>query len=293
MSPAPAPANQFDIKVMRDYIAAHCGITLPPEKDYLLEARLAPLMAETGCASLTALVLAAERDAARLLRDRIVDAMTTQETLWFRDRHPFDLLARELLPRFAAQFREGRAHKLRIWSAACATGQEPYSIAMTVLEFSRENGAIPPERVEILATDVSLAALFSAKSGRYDAFSLGRGLPAEMRERHFRPDGDAFLVSDRVRSLVAFSRLNLLESFAAVGAADIIFCRNVLIYFADSFKRDILARMAAALRPGGALIVGACESLGALTDAFAIRSSCGGFYYERSSDAAARPGRTG
>jgi chemotaxis protein methyltransferase CheR len=246
---------------MRDYIEQHCGIRVGDDKMYLVETRLTTLMVEQGCSDFRQLQQKARADTTHRLRDKIVDAMTTNETLWFRDGWPFEALRTVLLPRIAKELQTGRRRNVRIWSAACSTGQEPYSIAMAVKDVSRTAPTLRSGAMEISATDISQSALFLAMSGRYDQFAMGRGLPEQYKSRYFARHGRVWELRDEIKSMVSFKKLNLQESFEALGTQDIIFCRNVLIYFSDQFKRDILSRIRRMLNPGGALFVGASESM--------------------------------
>jgi chemotaxis protein methyltransferase CheR len=163
----------------------------------------------------------------------------------------------------ADEIAQGRRSRIRIWSAACSTGQEPYSIAMTIQEFARRRSVVPLEHVEILATDISPSALFIAMAGRYDRMAMARGLPDDLRGRYFDQAGQAWALKERTRKMVTFRKFNLQENFGLLGRFDIIFCRNVAIYFSEGFKRDLFRRFAALLRPNGCLVLGASESLAA------------------------------
>jgi chemotaxis protein methyltransferase CheR len=260
--------------LLRDYIEKHCGISLDRNKTYLIESRLNTLMIESGCENYNALYRKALSDTTNSLRDKIIDAMTTNETLWFRDNSPYASL-RELCTAFGAELRAGKRSKLRIWSAACSTGQEPYSIAITILE-----AGIRPEQVEIIATDISSTALFMAKLARYDAIAINRGLTPEMRDRYFTPEGRVWALSDKVKRMVTLKKMNLQESFISIGKCDIVFCRNVLIYFSEAFKKDIFTRLAALLRPAGYLFIGASESLSTYSNDYSMVKGSHGIYYQ-------------
>ena len=268
-----------EFQLLRDYIEKHCGISLDRNKMYLVESRLNTLMIENGCDDYTALYRKASSDATNALRDKIVDAMTTNETLWFRDSSPYESL-KELLATFGAELRSGKRSKLRIWSAACSTGQEPYSIAITILESATGGTGLRPEQVEIIATDISSTALFMAKLGRYDAIAINRGLPPALRDRYFKPEGRVWALSDKVKQMITLKKMNLQESYAQIGKCDIVFCRNVLIYFSETFKKDIFNRIAALLRPSGYLFIGASESLSTYSNEFSMVKGNHGIYYQ-------------
>lgn len=273
----PIAAHEF--RLLRDFIERECGIVLGEEKAYLIETRLAGLLAETGCSDYGAFYRLAMSHTMADLRDRIVDAMTTNETLWFRDGHPYAILRDKLLPMYGEELRENRRFRIRIWSAACSTGQEPYSIAMEVLEYCRTHPGVRAEQFEILASDISPSALFLAKAGRYDAAAIGRGLPKELLERYFTAQGPVWTVNDEVKRLVTFRKFNLQDSPASFGRLDLIFCRYVTIYFSEVFKQQIYSNMAQLLAPDGHLIISAVENLLNLTQLFEPLSHGGGTYY--------------
>jgi chemotaxis protein methyltransferase CheR len=270
-------AHEF--KLLRDLIEQSSGIVLGEEKAYLIETRLVGLMAENGCADYGAFCQLVAMAPDQRLRDRIVDAMTTNETLWFRDTHPFAILRDKLLPPLGAELRAGNRYRIRIWSGACSTGQEAYSIAMTILDFCRVNPGLRPDQFEVLASDISPSALFLAKNGRYDEAALGRGLGAEHRARYFHPEGKIWAVNDEVKSLVTFRKFNLQDPMAPLGHFDIVFLRYVAIYFSDAFKRQIYQGIARLLAPEGHLIISAVESLRGISEDFAQLIHAGGSYY--------------
>ncbi len=241
----------------RDYLERACGITLGDNKQYLVSGRLSQLMAELAIPSLRQLVEQLRDGRKAGLRERIIDAMTTNETLWFRDGYPFEILKRQALPALAAQ----APRQLRIWSAACSTGQEPYSISMAIEEYIAARPAGLPGGAHIIATDISPTALKDAIRGQYTEAELARGLSPERRARFFLPRGGNVEVRPELRARVTFREFNLMHDFAPLGRYDIIFCRNVLIYFSADLKRDILGRMAAVLNPGGCLFLGASETV--------------------------------
>ncbi|HFD79955.1 MAG TPA: protein-glutamate O-methyltransferase CheR [Gammaproteobacteria bacterium] len=275
-----ARINSTEYEDFRRFLEETSGILLGDNKHYLVQSRLGRLMKESGLGSLAELLsrLYRERQGSGL-REQVIEAMTTNETFWFRDDHPFRILARQVLPEFAEQRRP-----LRIWSAACSTGQEPYSISITVEEYQAANGGRPVD-AQIVATDISPAVLEDAREGCYDAMALARGLPRDIRQRYFEKDSrhweDRWRVRTEVRQRVRFSRLNLLSSYSALGRFDVIFCRNVLIYFSAASKRDILGRMAQTLNPGGYLFLGASEAISQYSDAFEMVRCNPGVVYRR------------
>jgi chemotaxis protein methyltransferase CheR len=241
----------------REFLERTSGIHLGENKQYLVKTRLAGVMREHGFDSLPALLGVVRGPGNTPLRQRVVDAMTTNETQWFRDAVPFRILQETVLPALGAS----GAGRLRIWSAACSTGQEAYSISMAVEELRQRSPGRLAREVEVVGTDLSSNALAVAQSGVYDDMALSRGLAPERRDRFFLRRGAAWQVREEVRRRCSFRQANLLQSFAALGRFDVIFCRNVLIYFARANKVDILTRMARALSPQGYLFLGASEAL--------------------------------
>jgi chemotaxis protein methyltransferase CheR len=199
---------------------------------------------------------------AEALTSDVVEAMTTNETFFFRDKIPFDHLKEAILPALS-QARAAR-RSLRIWCAASSTGQEPYSIAMLV----KETAALSGWRVEIVATDLSQAVLEKSKAGVFSQFEVQRGLPIQMLVKYFKQNGDLWQLNADIRAMVQHRQLNLLQDFSPLGKFDIIFCRNVLIYFDQDTKASIFERLSKQLEPDGALALGAAESVVGITDAF-------------------------
>ncbi|MCY9845350.1 protein-glutamate O-methyltransferase [Vibrio caribbeanicus] len=245
------------------FLESQCGIVLGESKQYLVRSRLSPLVTKFKLGSLSELLKDVVMGRNSELRVAAVDAMTTNETLWFRDTYPFQVLADKLLPEAAANKRP-----IKIWSAASSSGQEPYSMAMTVLETQQKKPGLLPN-VAITATDISVSMLDMCRTGIYDNLALGRGLSPERRNNFFEEVGDGRMkVKDNVKRLVNFKPQNLMDSYALLGKFDIIFCRNVLIYFSPDMKSQVLNQMANSLNPGGYLLLGASESLTGLTDRF-------------------------
>lgn len=245
----------------KTFLQNACGILLGDNKQYLVKSRLRKILEENQFDSLGALVQQLQRSGRNPLRERVIDAMTTNETLWFRDMHPFRILGDTVFPEFAMR---SNIQNLRIWSAACSTGQEPYSIAMAIEEFRRARPGKLRGDVRISATDISGTVLDAAKRGEYEMLAIGRGLSPERHKNFFTalPDG-SWQVKPAIRQMVDFRELNLLDRYG-LGKFDVVFCRNVLIYFSAALKQDILTRIHATLNPGGYLILGASESLNGL-----------------------------
>lgn len=275
----PETISTSEFKLLRDFIERSCGISLGDEKAYLIETRLAGLMAETASPDYGSFYRLASSGHDHKLRDKIVDAMTTNETLWFRDSHPFLILRDKLLPPLIESLLTGTRFRVRIWSAASSTGQEPYSIAMTILEVCRANPRLRPEQFEILATDISPSALFVANAGRYDVAAIGRGLPEEVRDRYFRKEGNVWVVDDAVKKLVTFRKFNLQDPLDPLGKFDVVFMRYVAIYFAEDFKRRLFRNVARLLIPNGHLIISAVETLMGISDEFESLQHFNGTYH--------------
>ena len=256
--------NQADYDGFRQFLEQACGIVLGDKKHYLISSRLTPLMAEFAAPSLSALLEQLKTDRHSGLRERIIDAMTTNETSWFRDAGVYELLKKNILPELS----KNRTLPINLWSAACSSGQEPYSISMAVQEFVSTGLGHAGGEVQILATDISPSMLRQAADGRYDQATLGRGLSDERRQRFFVPLSTQWEIKPEIKKRVRFKELNLLKGFQGLGRFDIIFCRNVLIYFSQDIKRDILTRATALLNPGGYLFLGSAESLATHSESF-------------------------
>ncbi|MBN2798874.1 MAG: protein-glutamate O-methyltransferase CheR [Deltaproteobacteria bacterium] len=265
--------NTSEFELLRRYIEIQCGITVAPEKQYLIETRLTRLVVETGSNSFGEFYQHVERAGNGPLRDKIIDAMTTNETLWFRDSSPYTALREKILREFSAENRGNPGAKMRIWSAASSTGQEPYSMAMVVDDYCRSpfSNQLRPEQVEIIATDISPSALFVAMAGRYDRISMRRGFVddwAPYKDRYFTEDGRVSVIDDRIKGRVKYSRFNLQNSFAGMGKFHVIFLRNVAIYFSTEFKRALFEKLYQSLHPNGYLILGTAETTSGYTQRF-------------------------
>ena len=252
----------FDYEYLRKFLKERSGLDLSADKTYLVESRLLPLARKAGLAAIPDLVQKIKNGDGKLATD-VVEAMTTNETFFFRDKVPFDHLRDTILPGLI-QARAARK-SLRIWSAASSTGQEPYSIAMCLKE---KGASLAGWRIEIVATDLSQEVLEKCKAGVYSQFEVQRGLPIQLLVKYFTQSGDIWQLNADVRSMVRFRQLNLLQDFSHLGAFDVIFCRNVLIYFDQETKAVIFERLAKCLESDGSLLLGAAESVVGVTDAF-------------------------
>lgn len=271
--------SDSEFKLIRDFIEESCGISVGNEKSYLIESRLAGLLRDSGSTTFNDFYKKASQDRTSGLRDKIVDAMTTNETLWFRDKNPFRIFEEVVLPKVAKEFASGKRQKFRIWSAACSTGQEPYSLIMTAMEYAAKNPAFPLNKIEIIATDISPSALFLAMAGRYDQLSISRGLPPQMKDKYFTQKGKIWTLDDKVKRMVKFKKFNLQESFLSLGKFDMVLCRNVAIYFSDTFKKELFKKIAGTLKSGDFFLLGASESLGGYSTDYSMKTLDRSIYY--------------
>ena len=267
-----------EYRIFQEFLQKTCGIVLGENKHYLVTSRLIGLLEEFGVSSVSELLAQLRNGRAAALQDRVIEAMTTNETFWFRDGFPFEIYRNQLLPELAAK----NASSVKIWCAACSTGQEPYSLSIATQEYLQVQPGRLKAPVQIVGTDISPAVLREAAAARYDALSIARGLSPERRQRYFTvtPEG-RFEVRPEIRQRVSFRVLNLLQSYSAMGKFDIIFCRNVLIYFSVDLKRDIVERLGQCLNPGGILFLGASESMAGLSSAFEMVRCNPGVMYRK------------
>jgi chemotaxis protein methyltransferase CheR len=249
------------------------GLVLTEEKVYLLESRLVPLARQRGMNTLEDLANELRRSNDEKLKEDITEAMTTNETFFFRDTKPFDIFKDSVLP----QLLKTRANQrvIRIWNAACSTGQEPYSIAMLLKE---EAARMAGWRVEILATDISAEVLEKAKAGLYSQFEVQRGLPIQLLIKYFQQMGEMWQIDSSIRAMVKFQKMNLLDNMSMLGSFDIIFCRNVLIYFDHETKSAVLKQMHKILADDGALFLGGAETVLGICNDFKPISGLKGVY---------------
>lgn len=245
--------SEFDY--VRDLVYRKAGIVLEPGKEYLVEARLTSVVRQEKLESIEALVKRLRASPVDPLHVRVVEAMTTNETSFFRDIHPFEALKKVVIPDLLEKRAASRT--LSIWCAAASTGQEPYTIAMCLLD------AIPnieQWRVSIVATDISREMIARCKAGRYNQIEINRGLPAMLMVKHFSKQGLEWEISPKLRAMVEFREMNLTQPFVGLGQLDIVFMRNVLIYFDSPTKKRILESTRRLLRPDGCLFLGSAET---------------------------------
>jgi chemotaxis protein methyltransferase CheR len=251
----------LDYEFLRKLLKERSGLDLSPDKQYLVESRLIPLARKAGLAGIAELVQKI-KGGFDPLTSEVVEAMTTNETFFFRDKIPFEHLRETVFPALI-QARASR-RSLRIWCAASSTGQEPYSIAMGIKEFAGLSGW----RVEIVATDLSQAVLEKSKAGIFSQFEVQRGLPIQLLVKYFTQIGELWQLNADIRAMVQHRQLNLLQDFSHLGTFDVIFCRNVLIYFDQDTKVGVFDRLARMLEPDGVLALGAAESVVGISDVF-------------------------
>jgi chemotaxis protein methyltransferase CheR len=251
-----------DYEYLRKLLKDHSGLDLSADKQYLIESRLLPLARKSGLSGIPDLV-AKIRAGSSVHTVQVVEAMTTNETFFFRDKVPFDHFRNTIMPD-VLKARAAR-RSVRIWCAAGSTGQEPYSLAMCLKEMG---AALAGWRVEIIATDLSQEVLEKSKAGIYSQFEVQRGLPIQMLVKYFKQSGELWQVNPELRSMVQHRQLNLLHDFSALGAFDVVFCRNVLIYFDQDTKINIFNRLARSMEADGFLVLGAAETVVGLTDTF-------------------------
>jgi chemotaxis protein methyltransferase CheR len=265
--------NSADFAVIAAVLKERSGLIINQDKIYLLETRLAAILRDHKLAGLPALADHLRKPGPSAVKNCVVDAMTTNETFFFRDSHPFDTMRQSVIPGLIE--RRANTRTLRIWSAACSTGQEPYSLVMMIKDnFPTLSGW----SIEIIATDLSPTVLDRAREGLYSTFEVQRGLPIQMLVRHFDQEEPYWRIKREIRQAVSFRPLNLLEDFSSLGQFDIVLCRNVLIYFDQPTKARILKDIARRMAPDGALLLGGAESVFGLCDALAALPGLKGVY---------------
>jgi chemotaxis protein methyltransferase CheR len=273
--PAPKPMTSNELQLLSELVEDLCGIHIDSTKQYLLETRLLKMLIELGCQSYTEFVQLARGPKREELRPKLVDAMTTKETMWFRDVHPYETFGQLILPDV---FKQAGNKPVKIWSAACSTGQEPYSIAMCLHEYAKTNQRMDLVNnlgnIEILGTDIATSSIMLSKAGRYDQLAMARGLSPQRREAFFTDQGRVSTINDEIKRLCDFKLANLQHDLPRLlgNDFDIIFMRNVAIYFTKDFKQELYAKLAKMLKPNGYLIIGATESMVGLQTPFKLQS---------------------
>jgi chemotaxis protein methyltransferase CheR len=270
-----------ELPVFTRYVQSICGVNLDDSKAYLLESRLSSLAEEIGCGSFSELYYKARSDLSKTLPRRIIDAITTSETLFFRDTAPFDLLRHKILPDFIDQKTKLSSPNtqipIRIWSAACSTGQEVYSIAIILKELIGGNSRF---NIKLLGTDISNRVIAQASRGIYNHIEIERGLSQDKVGKYFTCQNDVWKIRDEIRSMATFRTANLLEDLSSLGRFDIIFCRNVAIYFNEQDKISLFNRIAKVIDPQGYLIIGSTESITGISPSFEPHRHLRSVYYQ-------------
>jgi len=253
----------LDYDYLRKFVKERSGLVLTADKQYLVESRLLPVARKNGLAGLSDLVQRLKGPNAQALAVEVVEAMMTNESFFFRDKLPFEHFRETMVPALLAA--RANQRRIRIWSAAASTGQEPYSLAMCLKEIAPQ---IAGWRIDIVATDLSTEVLEKAKAGIYSQFEVQRGLPIQMLIKYFTQVGETWQIAPEIRAMVQFRPFNLMNDFASLGMFDVVFCRNVLIYFDQQTKIGVLERMARTVERDGYLVLGAAETVVGLTDSF-------------------------
>lgn len=273
---------------LRNFLKSKSGLVLSDDKGYLVDSRLMPLARKRGLDTLDELIAQLRTNNDDVLGIEVTEAMTTNESLFFRDIKPFETLRDVVLPRIL-EMREGSMNKLiRIWSAACSSGQEPYSIAITLTEMADQLSGF---RTELLATDLSSEIITKAKSGLYTQFEAQRGLPIQLLMKYFSQVGEYWQLQESIRNMVKFEQANLLSDLSGLGRFDIVFLRNVLIYFDTEAKTDILTRISTMMNDGGVLYLGGAESVIGICEVFKpLPGQRGVYIVDPDADSNALPG---
>lgn len=265
--------TEAEFEILRAFLKVRSGLALSPDKRYLVESRLTPICTRFKIENLSRLVWEIKSGRSVALENAAIEAMTTNETFFFRDKAPFDLFQDVLLPKFIKE--RAATRRLRIWCAAASTGQEPYSLAMLLKEAAPR---MPGWQIEIIATDISNEVLEKARAGLYNQFEVQRGLPIKLLVKYFTQKGDQWQIAPEIRSMVDYRYLNLIEDFKRLGQFDIVYCRNVLIYFDTAMKANVLHRISQVMASDGALVLGASETILGITDALSLDPAYRGLY---------------
>lgn len=276
--------NPTDLLLLSRYVADACGIKLGEEKGYLFQSRLGSIVAQSGAEDIPSFIRLAKADLTGKLRDRIIDAMTTHETYWFRDDRVWGAVENHLLPTLAQRVKASNRGRIRILCAACSTGQEPYSVALLIDSLAKQNklSGFTPASFEIVATDVSAGTLMLASHGRYNQIEIVRGLAEKWRSAYFAPTiGNTWTINEMIRRRITFKRHNLQDDMRTLGMFDLVLCRNVAIYFDEEFKKDLFRRIGQIIQPSGHLMLGATESLLTNTDIYERDMLGSSIFYRR------------
>lgn len=269
-----------ELTLIAQYIQTISGIYLDQSKSYLFETRLGSIAAAHGCASYLELYNKARQDPSKKIEKDIIDAITTNETLFFRDKGPFDLLQHKILPEIidARSTHASLKTRIKIWSAASSTGQELYSIAIVIKELLEDSSKYS---FTLSGTDISDAAVAQASYGKYNRFEIERGLDKKYLQKYFTLFGDSWKINDEIRAMVNFKKLNLMQPFNGLGKFDLIFCRNVAIYFTLEDRKKLFNKLADSLADDGYLVIGSTESLTGVCSRFVAKRHLKTIFYQK------------
>ncbi len=263
--------NDVEFRLFKEYLAEMCGIEVPPEKRYLFVTRLTGLLEEIDCSSFSQFYARLAKEPNGELKGRLVEAMTTNETSFFRDDHPFRALRDHLLPEIGERRRAAMRYtrpRIRFLSAGCSTGEEPFSIAICASEWLKGEDFYTRNDIGILAVDISRRVLERARRGRYASARLSKSVSQQHLDDYFEDSAEGRVLQPRIRAMVSFEQQNLAEPFTIASPFDVIFCRNVMIYFSEELKRHLLDRLYEMLQPNGILFLGASESMYPFSERF-------------------------
>ncbi|WP_286946583.1 CheR family methyltransferase [Acetobacterium sp. UBA5834] len=276
-----AALSEQEYQLFQRYIAEKCGIALDESKAYLVESRLAKLLIDAHCDSFGELFLLLQSHSDANIETRVIDAITTNETYWFRDPGAWQIIEKTWLPQKIAEVEAGRPDKIRVWSAAASTGQEIYSLVILISEYLKNHHitTVSLDDFEFVATDISNHVLTIARRGHYDPITIMRGLKPDLREAYFKREGTSWVFNEAERKRVRFEPFNLQNSFLLLGKYDLVFCRNVLIYFTEALRHAVFKKTAQVLKPQGVLLIGAAEIYYAMDDYFDKNITSDGTYF--------------
>jgi chemotaxis protein methyltransferase CheR len=271
--------TQKEFDLFRQFIQEKCGIALDNSKGYLLENRLARLLKESLCNNFSELYYKLKNSKSETMLNKMIEAITTKETLWFRDHYPFKAMQEVIFP---AINQKSQTSDIHIWSSGCSTGQETYSIAITAQEFRKKitHGQNFINRLSILGTDISSRSIEHALIGEYDELAIQRGLPETRLKEYFYKNGNNWQINDSIKKMTIFEYLNLLDLPKRFGPFDVIFIRNVMIYFSEDLKKRIFKRITSILKKNGYLFLGTGETVQGYSDQFATLKYEGGIYFQ-------------
>ncbi len=275
--------SELEFQLFKRFINEKCGIEISDDKAYLIESRLTKILVDSKLSSFGELYNHIRYSKDEKLIGKLIDAITTNETLWFRDKTPWKILEDLYIPKYIDLLRSGERNRIHIWSAATSTGQEAYSTAICIQNYLKTRFVkdITLKQFEIIGTDISSLVLQIAKKGRYDNISIKRGLDKTIRDRYFINQGSVWEIDDEIKQAVSFKQFNLQDSFLHLGKFDVIFCRYVLIYFSNELKFDVINRLFDSLLNDGILFLGAYEMCNYLNNCFTTKQLDNGTYYTK------------